>query len=127
MSLNEASQATPQKGDKLEPIVGVLAYFTAARKYSYVDALSGALNPEVAKAVIADALRDFAVSCGEGVSRDECVACPKIDPSELKEAVNLLDRMLAKQGGRFFETIRSITLKALGMAPSLRRDCNKEG
>ncbi len=51
-----ASEAPPKKGDKLDPIIDILAYFTAARRYGYVDALAGALNPEVAKAVIADAL-----------------------------------------------------------------------
>ncbi len=113
-------EAAPKRGDRLDPVIDILAYFTAARRYGYVDALAGALNPEVAKAVVADALRDFEVSCSGGVSREECVKCPSIDPESLKEAVDMLDRLLDKAGERFFKTIRSITLKALSRAPNLR-------
>ncbi|MEB3862037.1 MAG: hypothetical protein GSR84_07445 [Desulfurococcales archaeon] len=124
------AETAPRRGDKLDPIIDILAYFTAARRYGYVDALAGALNPEIAKAVIADALRDFEVSCGGGKSKEECVKCPSIDPDSLRNAIEMLDRMLGKldkPGKGFFETIRSMTLKALSRAPSLRiRPCKKD-
>lgn len=123
----ESHGKTPRGGDKLSPLIDILAYFTAARRYGYVDALAGALNPEVAKAVVSDALRDFEVSCSGGVSREECVKCPKVNPRELGEAVDLLDRLLAEPGDRFFKTIRSMTLKALSRAPSLRLPCGGGG
>ncbi len=121
------AETAPRRGDKLDPIIDILAYFTAARRYGYVDALAGALNPEVAKAVIADALRDFEVSCGGGRSKEECVKCPSIDPDSLRNAIEMLDKKLDKVGEDFFKTIRSMTLKVLGRAPGLRiRPCKKD-
>jgi hypothetical protein len=108
--------------DPFEPIVDILAYFAAARKYSYVDALQGALNPDTAKIVIADAIRDFEVACGRGRRRssEEGVICPAVDPAELDNAVKLLDRLLQKPSARFYQLIRSLTLRALGRASKFR-------
>lgn len=122
-----------QQERRLRPLVDVLAAFTAAGNYSYVDRIGNSLMPLIALEAARDALRDYSSACREDeyLEEDEetglCVPCPKINAYELD--VTLQEFMNIVQGDRkvFLDITRKIAVEALARAKIYQLPCKGKG
>lgn len=106
--------------DPVDTLVDILAYFVAARNYSYVDILSNALDPLTAMEAIINALRDFETSCLKPGQRNEGVVCPKIRPGDLEKALRIAESQIKEPGENLFHFTRKIAMRAFARAGKFR-------
>lgn len=119
----EASNISTRPGgytDPVDTLVDILAYFVAARNYSYVDILSNALDPLTAMEAIINALRDFETSCLKSGQRNEEVICPSIKPSDLEKALRIAESQIREPGENLFHFTRKIAMRAFARAGKFR-------
>ncbi|MEZ0346152.1 MAG: hypothetical protein ABWK01_06350 [Infirmifilum sp.] len=120
---------------ELEPLVEILAFFSALRNYGYVDRLGNALDEVTAMEAVKDVLRDFHSQCvdrpqkcveiSEGVS----IPCPDIKVEALEEAASTFVSLVrGKPSDEVVRVTREIALEALARkAKAASRTCEMEG
>lgn len=123
--MSEASSVSTRSGaytDPVDTLVDILAYFVAARNYSYVDILSNALDPLTAMEAIINALRDFETSCLKSGQRseEEEVVCPKIKQEDLEKALRIAESQIREPGENLFHFTRKIAMRAFARAGKFR-------
>ena len=116
---------------KLEPLIEILAFFSAMRNYGYIDRLSNSLDEVTAYEALKDAMRDYLSQCVD--RRDKCVEvdretkllCPDVNPDDLREAVNTFMAKIKDQPGDVIvKETRRLALMALSRkVKAMERRC----
>lgn len=94
-------------------LVKTLAFFAAARNYSYVDRLGNSLSYESVQMALLDALRDFKSTCIDSKPdpSDLGAYCPSVEYKRLEEEVARLLESLKRD--TTLRTARDLALTAL--------------
>ncbi len=125
----EAGEPSRRKGDPAAPIIEILAYFAANKKYGYIDIIGNSLDPVTFYESLRDALRDFDSACNSGhiELKENEVPCPQLDPNKVEDALGfILSKIRKSKKDEFVLFSRELALKALARASKLRTEVKME-